>query len=156
MQSINKQKTCNNNTVWWPIHQNYAITRNKLCPFNWHLTCLTFQLFEVGSIIYPTYHYIDIPICWHSISKKTIKTSSCYSSDDAFARIENLNTFMHLFTYLYVYLCIVSIHLFVLRYIKTSECDIRFVLKTIVYKKTDQWYIEWQRVTTNGNQWYNE
>ena len=36
------------------------------------------------------------------------------------------------------------------------------VIKTIVYKKTDNWYIEWrvtandnewQRVTTNGNEW---
>ena len=26
----------------------------------------------------------------------------------------------------------------------------------IVYKKTDEWYIEWQRVTTNDNDWYNE
>ena len=26
----------------------------------------------------------------------------------------------------------------------------------IVYKKTDEWYIEWQRVTTNNNEWYNE
>ena len=24
---------------------------------------------------------------------------------------------------------------------------------TIVYKKTDEWYIEWQRVTTNDNEW---
>ena len=23
----------------------------------------------------------------------------------------------------------------------------------IVYKKTDEWYIEWQRVTTNDNEW---
>ena len=28
--------------------------------------------------------------------------------------------------------------------------------KKIVYKKTDEWYIEWQRVTTNDNEWYNE
>ena len=28
--------------------------------------------------------------------------------------------------------------------------------KNIVYKKTDEWYIEWQRVTTNDNKWYNE
>ena len=32
--------------------------------------------------------------------------------------------------------------------------------QTIVYKKTDKWYIEWQRVTTSGttsdNEWYNE
>ena len=31
---------------------------------------------------------------------------------------------------------------------------------TIVYKKTDEWYIEWQRVTTSyttsENEWYNE
>ena len=27
---------------------------------------------------------------------------------------------------------------------------------TIVYKKTDKRYIEWQRVTTNDNEWYNE
>ena len=26
----------------------------------------------------------------------------------------------------------------------------------IVYKKTDEWYIEWQRVTTNDNECYNE
>ena len=30
----------------------------------------------------------------------------------------------------------------------------------IVYKKTDEWYIEWQRVATRGttidNKWYNE
>ena len=23
----------------------------------------------------------------------------------------------------------------------------------IVYKKTDKWYIEWQRVTSNDNEW---
>ena len=32
--------------------------------------------------------------------------------------------------------------------------------KKTVYKKTDEWYIEWQRmmqrVTTNDNKWYNE
>ena len=27
---------------------------------------------------------------------------------------------------------------------------------TIVYKKTDEWYNEWQQVTTNDNEWYNE
>ena len=26
----------------------------------------------------------------------------------------------------------------------------------IVYKKTDEWYIEWQRVTTNDIEWYNK
>ena len=26
----------------------------------------------------------------------------------------------------------------------------------IVYKKTDEWYIEWQRVTTSDNEWYNK
>ena len=26
----------------------------------------------------------------------------------------------------------------------------------IVYKKTDEWYIEWLRVTTNDNEWYKE
>ena len=25
---------------------------------------------------------------------------------------------------------------------------------TIVYKKTEEWYIEWQRVTGNDNEWY--
>ena len=29
-------------------------------------------------------------------------------------------------------------------------------LCTIVYKNTDEWYIEWQEVKTNGNEWYNE
>ena len=43
-------------------------------------------------------------------------------------------------------------------------------LKAIVYKKTDKWYVEWQRETTSGtasdnkwirvatndNEWYNE
>ena len=27
---------------------------------------------------------------------------------------------------------------------------------TIVYKKTDEWYIEWQRMTTSDNELYNE
>ena len=27
---------------------------------------------------------------------------------------------------------------------------------TIFYKKTDEWYIESQRVTTNDNEWYKE
>ena len=27
---------------------------------------------------------------------------------------------------------------------------------TIFYKKTDEWYIEWQRMTSNDNEWYNE
>ena len=26
----------------------------------------------------------------------------------------------------------------------------------IVYKKTYEWYTEWQRVTTNDSEWYNE
>ena len=26
----------------------------------------------------------------------------------------------------------------------------------IVYKKTDEWYIEWQRMTNSDNEWYNE
>ena len=26
----------------------------------------------------------------------------------------------------------------------------------IVYKKTGEWYIEWQRMTTNKNEWYKE
>ena len=26
----------------------------------------------------------------------------------------------------------------------------------IVYKKTDEWYIEWQQMTTSDNEWYNE
>ena len=34
------------------------------------------------------------------------------------------------------------------------------MLVRIVYKKTDEWYIKWQRVTTSGttsdNEWYNE
>ena len=30
-----------------------------------------------------------------------------------------------------------------------------YILK-IVYKKTDEWYLEWQRVTTSDNEWYNE
>ena len=25
--------------------------------------------------------------------------------------------------------------------------------KNIIYKKKDEWYIEWQRVTTNDNEW---
>ena len=29
-------------------------------------------------------------------------------------------------------------------------------LCTIVYKKTDERYIEWQQVTTNDNDWYKE
>ena len=29
-------------------------------------------------------------------------------------------------------------------------------LCTIVYKKTDEWYNEWQQVTTNENEWYNK
>ena len=28
-----------------------------------------------------------------------------------------------------------------------------YLIKTIVNKKTDKWYIEWQRVTTNDNEW---
>ena len=34
------------------------------------------------------------------------------------------------------------------------------IVRMIVYKKTDEWYIEWQRMTTSGttndNEWYNE
>ena len=30
------------------------------------------------------------------------------------------------------------------------------ILNTIVYKKTYEWYIEWQRMTTSDNKWYNE
>ena len=26
----------------------------------------------------------------------------------------------------------------------------------MVYEKTDKWCIEWKRVTTNDNEWYNE
>ena len=28
--------------------------------------------------------------------------------------------------------------------------------ENIVYKETDEWYSEWQRVTTNDNEWYNK
>ena len=43
-----------------------------------------------------------------------------------------------------------------------SETDIYVydVHEGMVYKKTDEWYIEWlrvvQQVTTNNNEWYNE
>ena len=40
--------------------------------------------------------------------------------------------------------------------ITSSKFPILRVVTTIVYKKTDEWYIEWQRVTTNDNEWYNE
>ena len=30
------------------------------------------------------------------------------------------------------------------------------MIKSIVYKKTDKWHIERQRVTTNDNEWYSE
>ena len=30
------------------------------------------------------------------------------------------------------------------------------LIESIFYKKTDEWYIEWQRVTTSDNEWYNE
>ena len=26
----------------------------------------------------------------------------------------------------------------------------------IVYKKTDEWYIDWQQMTASDNEWYNE
>ena len=29
-------------------------------------------------------------------------------------------------------------------------------LFSIIYKKTDEWHIEWQRMTTSDNEWYNE
>ena len=29
----------------------------------------------------------------------------------------------------------------------------KIVASEIVYKKSDDWYIEWQRVTTNDNEW---
>ena len=29
-------------------------------------------------------------------------------------------------------------------------------LREIVHKKTDEWYIEWQQVTTNDIEWYNK
>ena len=29
-------------------------------------------------------------------------------------------------------------------------------LREIIYKKTDEWYIEWRRVTTNDIEWYNK
>ena len=29
-------------------------------------------------------------------------------------------------------------------------------LKAIFYKKIDEWYIEWQRVTRSSNKWYNK
>ena len=31
-----------------------------------------------------------------------------------------------------------------------------FDLFMIVYKKTEEWYIEWQWVKTSNNEWYNE
>ena len=40
--------------------------------------------------------------------------------------------------------------------ITSSKFPILRVVTTIVYKKTDEWYIKWQRVTTNDNEWYNE
>ena len=34
--------------------------------------------------------------------------------------------------------------------------DINTFYERIVYKKTDKWYIEWQRVTADDNEWCNE
>ena len=31
-----------------------------------------------------------------------------------------------------------------------------FLSNMIVYKKTDEWYNEWQRTSTSDNEWYNE
>ena len=30
------------------------------------------------------------------------------------------------------------------------------LIESIFYKKIDEWYIEWQQVTTSDNEWYNE
>ena len=47
-----------------------------------------------------------------------------------------------------------------MQYINLSGCklsiDILWHIFMIIYKKTDEWYIEWQRMTINDNEWYNE
>ena len=30
------------------------------------------------------------------------------------------------------------------------------LIESIFYKKINEWYIEWQQVTTSDNEWYNE
>ena len=35
-------------------------------------------------------------------------------------------------------------------------CSNKNGLCTILYKKTDKWYNEWQQVTKNDNEWYNK
>ena len=40
--------------------------------------------------------------------------------------------------------------------IKIKANKIKGNLCFIIYKKTDEWYIEWRWMTTNDNEWYNE
>ena len=44
----------------------------------------------------------------------------------------------------------------IIKSITRSFIIFQALLKPIVYKKTHEWYIEWQRVTTSDNEWYNE
>ena len=37
-----------------------------------------------------------------------------------------------------------------------KQYQLKRILNLIVYKKTDEWYIEWQRITASDNVWYNE
>ena len=44
-------------------------------------------------------------------------------------------------------------NLFRIHYMYTSIKFYLWSFLKIFYKKTDEWYIEWQRVTTNDNEW---
>ena len=47
---------------------------------------------------------------------------------------------------------------FLVYFISTGKWNIKKEIPwwRILYKKTDVWYIEWQRVTLSDNKWYNE
>ena len=47
---------------------------------------------------------------------------------------------------------------FLVYFISTGKWNIEKEIPwwRIVYKKTDKWYIEWQRVTLSDSEWYNE
>ena len=45
--------------------------------------------------------------------------------------------------------------IYVQRFLRNTLLKI-LLIESIFFKKADEWYIEWQRVTSSDNEWYNE
>ena len=45
--------------------------------------------------------------------------------------------------------------IYVQRFLRNTLLKI-LLIESIFFKKADEWYIKWQRVTSSDNEWYNE